>query len=122
MQCPQGIPSFCNHLTGKLDNWGFKLNPCDACVANKEIYREQCTILWRADNLKISRADPKVVNSIIELLRQEHGKSKDAPLTARRGKTREHLGMEINFLTPGSVVLTMFHCIDEILNQMPAEF
>ena len=29
--------NFWKHLTGKLDDWGFELNPCDVCVANKEI-------------------------------------------------------------------------------------
>ena len=74
------------------------------------------------DDLNISRSDPKAEDSIIDLLQQEHGKEKDAPLTACHGKTHEHLGMKINFLTPGLVVLEIFDCIDKILEQMPAEF
>ena len=33
---------------------GFKLNPYDRCVANKEINGKQCTIIWYVDDLKIS--------------------------------------------------------------------
>ncbi len=37
----------------------FKLNPCDPCVANKEVNGTQMTVCWHVDNLKVSHVDPK---------------------------------------------------------------
>ena len=44
---------------------GFKLNPYDACVANKTINGKQCTIVWYVDDNKISHVDANVVTEII---------------------------------------------------------
>ena len=48
---------------------GFKLNTHDPCTANKIINGKQCKICWHVDDNKISHEDPKVVDSIVELLR-----------------------------------------------------
>ena len=53
-------------LAGKLQEWGFELNPYDQCVANKMINGKQCTILWHVDDIKISHVDQNVVTAIIE--------------------------------------------------------
>jgi hypothetical protein len=34
-------------LFGKLQEWGFKINAYDSCVANEVIDGKQCTIIWR---------------------------------------------------------------------------
>ena len=65
---------FWKHLTGKLQEWGFVLNPYDTCFANNTTNGKQYTILWHVDDLKISHVEPKVVDEIIELLRTEYGK------------------------------------------------
>ena len=86
---------FWRKLSKQLIKWGFELNPYDSCVANKVIHGKQCTILWHVDDLKISHVDPKVVDTVIELLESEFGK--EAPLTKSRGKVHEYLGMTIDF-------------------------
>ena len=45
---------FWETLSGKLQEWGFVLNPYDSCVANKCVDGQQCTITWHVDDLKIS--------------------------------------------------------------------
>ncbi len=74
-------------LSSQLEKWGFKSNPYDACVMNKDINGKQCTILWHVDDLKISHADANVVTEIIDLLLNKF--RKEAPLTKPKGKIHE---------------------------------
>eukprot|EP00978_Attheya_sp_CCMP212_P046091 scaffold373512_cov98-Attheya_sp.AAC.1 len=60
---------------------------------------KQCTIVWHVDDLKISHVATVTVTSIISKLEVEFGN--EAPLTIRRGKVHDYLGMTIDFSTPG---------------------
>jgi hypothetical protein len=51
-----------------LKSKGFKLNPCDPCVANKQVKGEQLTMCFHVDDCKISHLLPKVVDETIEWL------------------------------------------------------
>jgi hypothetical protein len=55
-----------------LKSKGFKLNPYDPCVANKQVNGEQLTVCFNVDNCKISNLTPKVVDKTIEWLQSEH--------------------------------------------------
>jgi Reverse transcriptase (RNA-dependent DNA polymerase) len=92
---------FWNHLSAKLESWGFVANPYDSCIINKIINGTQCTILWHVDNLKISHIDPNVVISVINQLLDEF--CKEALLTVNRGKTHEYLGMTLDYMLPRKV-------------------
>ena len=104
------------HLTVKLTEWGFELNPYDACIANKTIDGKQCTIMWHVDDLKIYHVDSKVIESIIKLLDEEFGIY--APLIATQGKIHDYVGIVIDYTTQGKVVFTMFDYIDNVLNDL----
>ena len=55
------------HLySSTLEKLGFKINPYDKCVANKEINGKQCTIVFYVDDNKISHEDPEVVTSVLK--------------------------------------------------------
>jgi hypothetical protein len=84
-------------------SWGFVINPCDCCVANKEINGSQCSIIWHVDDQKISLFDPKVVTDVIQMLFDEFGK--EASLTIISGHVHEYLGMTLDFSVPGKVNL-----------------
>ena len=79
---------------------GFKTNPYDPCVANKEVNGSKFTIVWHVDDLKLSHKDPKVVGKMIK-----HRKSlyKELPngefkrMTVQRGKNLDYLGMHFDF-------------------------
>jgi Reverse transcriptase (RNA-dependent DNA polymerase) len=73
-----------------LKEIGFKLNPYNPCVANKEINSKQCTIAWYVDDTKISHVDASIVTTIIEQLEQRFGK-----MTVNWGKEHVFLGMKI---------------------------
>jgi hypothetical protein len=45
-----------------LKSKGFKLNPYDPCVANKQVKGEQLTVCFHVNNCKISHLIPKVMD------------------------------------------------------------
>jgi hypothetical protein len=51
-----------------LKSKGFKLNPYDPCVANKQVKREQLTVCFHVKNCKILHLFPKVMDKTIEWL------------------------------------------------------
>jgi len=86
-------------LSNTLQEWGFKINEYDQCVANKIIKGNQCTIVWHVIDLKISHVDKDVVEEIIRKLTTKFGQ--DAPLTTSRGKVLDYLGIRIDYCKKG---------------------
>jgi hypothetical protein len=110
---------FWRKLTAQLQEWEFTINPYDWCVANKHINGSQCTIIWHVDDLKISHIDATVVTEIIGKISDVFGN--EAPLTIRRGKKHDYLGMELDFTQKGKVVINMEKYIHEILEEAPID-
>ncbi len=50
---------FYKKLVADLESIGFKLNPYNPCVANKEVNRTQMTVCWHIDDLKVTHMDPR---------------------------------------------------------------
>jgi hypothetical protein len=50
---------FYKKLVTDLESIGFKLNPYDPCVANKEVNKTQMMVCWHVDNLKVPHVDPQ---------------------------------------------------------------
>ena len=67
--------------TEKLQEMGFKLNPYEKCIANKQINGKQCTLAWYVDDNKVSHKDPEVVTQVIKEIESYWG-----GLTVHRGK------------------------------------
>ena len=55
-----------------MNEWGFKINLHEICVANKTIGGRKCTIIWNVDYLNISNVDSNVVDDIMEVLDKEY--------------------------------------------------
>jgi hypothetical protein len=85
---------FWKKLTATLEGWGFIVSPYNQCVANKMTNGKQCTILWHADDLKISHAEASVVSDIIKLIKGKFGC--EAPLTKTQRKCHDYLGMTLD--------------------------
>jgi hypothetical protein len=51
---------------------GFIINPYDPCVANKIIEGKQMTICFHVDDCKLSHRKKKVMDTMIEYLREEY--------------------------------------------------
>jgi hypothetical protein len=57
---------FCKSLT----SYGFEFNPYDPCVANKMVNGKQLTIGFHVDDCMLSHVDSKVIDKMIEWLKQ----------------------------------------------------
>ena len=108
---------FWEKLSGKLQEWGFTMNPYDSCVANKEIDGQQYTITWHVDDLKISHVDEHVVWSIIQKIQDNFGQHSE--LSMHIGKRHDYLGMILDFNTPGTLEIDMSDYIQVILQDTP---
>ena len=109
---------FWETLSGKLQEWGFALNPYDSCVANKEIEGQQCTITWHVDDLKISHVGEDVGRSIIQKIQDTFGQHSE--LSMHIGKRHDYLGMVLDFTVPGTLEIDMSNYIQVILQDTPA--
>ena len=109
---------FWKNLTSFLvDDMGFEVNPYDSCVVNKIVNGKQCTIAWHVDDLKISHAKPRVVDGLINKLKSKYGV--ETPLTVKRGKIHEYLGMTIDYIAPGKVSFSVPKYIDKLISETP---
>ncbi len=55
-----------------LKSKGFKLNPYDPCIANKQVNGEQLTVCSHVNNCKILHLITKIVDKTIEWLQSEY--------------------------------------------------
>ena len=79
VQCQNAIYStmfvsllYYKRFSGSLQKIGFVFNPYDPCAANKTIQGKQFTICFHVGNCKLSLAHPKVMDNMIDWLRQEY--------------------------------------------------
>jgi hypothetical protein len=97
----------------------FVINPYDPCVTNKIIEGEQMTICFHVDDCKFSHRKNKVMDSMIEYIRQEYDsifEDGSGAMTVSRFKIHKYLGMTLDYTVRGQVKITIFDYIDEILN------
>jgi hypothetical protein len=92
---------------------GFKLNRYNTCVANKTVYKKQCTIAWYVDDNKIFHVDPKVVTGVVNKNEERFGK-----ITITRGKQRVFLGMDITYLDNGTAAISMSVLVKESIAEL----
>ena len=69
---------------------GFKINPYDLCVANKLVNKNQMTICWYVDDLKVSHVQQDEVKKMILELEEKFGK-----MSTVYGNNHTYLGMDI---------------------------
>ena len=72
---------------------GFKLNPFDLCVANKNINGNQCTIVCCVDISKTSHESEAIVKSIVAELEEHFGKISSVSY----GLEHDFLGTKVKF-------------------------
>jgi hypothetical protein len=97
------------------------INPYDPCVANKMIEGNHMTICFHVDDRKLSHRKTKVMDSMIEYLRQEYEsifEDRSGAMTVSRGKIHKYLGMTLDYTVRGQVKITMFGYVDEILSAL----
>ena len=102
---------FNDHLTSTLVKFGFKTNPYDRCVFNKDFNGNQCTAIVHVDDLKISCVDPQALEDTLNELIRVYKK-----LTVSRGDSHCYLGMDLQYL-PGKVKVDMSRMVREIIEE-----
>lgn len=115
----QAALPFWKNLTSVLEGWGFELNPRDSCVANADIEGSQCATLWHVDDLKIGHVNPAVVSEMTRKPSEQCGK--ESPLTERRGKAHDCLGMTVDCSIGGKVAFTMDDCVRLLVMTTPTK-
>lgn len=106
-------------LMQKLLELDFVINPCDWCVANKMVNGKQLTTMWHVDDLKVSHVEPNVVTEFTEAIDKEFGDL--TPITVKRGKVHDRLGMTLDCRVDGKVKTIMKDCINNMLEESPAD-
>jgi hypothetical protein len=102
----------------EFDGHDFVINPYDPCIANKKIEGEQMTMCFHVDDCKLSHRKTKVMDSMIEYLRQEYEsifKNGSGVMTVSRGKIHKYPGMTLDYNVRGQVNITMFDYVNEII-------
>jgi hypothetical protein len=104
-----------------LTDIDFVINPYDLCVANKKIEGNQMTICFHVDECKLSHRKTKVMEIMIEYLRQEYEsilEDGSGAMTVSRGKIHKYLGMDLDYTVRGQVKITIFDYVHDILTAL----
>ena len=96
---------FWRNLASSLQEWGFKINPYDWCMAKKTVHGKQMAVVWHVDDLKISRENGDTVDALMSTLDKQY--VKEADLTIHRVKVHEYLGMKLDYCEQGKVKIDM---------------
>jgi hypothetical protein len=101
-----------------LTDIGFIIKPYNPCVANKIIEGKQMTICFHVDYCKLSHSKKKVMDTMIEYLREEYEsifEDETGAMMVSRGKIHKNLVMTLDYTVRGQVKITMFDYVDDIL-------
>ena len=104
-------------LSNSLKQQRYIINSYDWCVANKDIDRKQCTIIWHVDDLKISDQDPAAVDKVTASLSAKYGQVDE--MAVRRGKKHNYLGMTLDFSEDNTFIVDIEAYLDKILCGLP---
>jgi hypothetical protein len=93
-----------------LKDFDFEINPYDPYVANKMIEGDQMIICFHVDDCKLSLRKTKVMDSMIDYLRQEYEsifEDGSGAMTVSRGKIHRYLNMTLEYTVRGQLKITM---------------
>ena len=103
----------------KLEGIGFKFNDYDACVANRVVDGCQHTVRYHVDDLLSSHVNKKVNDNFLTWLQKTFGKYK--PVTSKRGKIHEFLGMQLDFSVRNEVHIKQFGHVQDMVDSCPVK-
>jgi hypothetical protein len=102
-------------LVANLESIKFKFNPCDPCVANKEVNGTQMAVCWQEEDLKVSHLDPKENIRFGDWLSETYG----VTVVAHQGAVHDYQGMIFDFSVKGKVMINMIEYIKKIIADFP---
>ena len=77
------------------------------------VNRNQCTILWHVDDLRISHVNSNVVTDMINTIDAEFGQ--ESPISVKRGKVKDYLRMTLDFSKEVKVMIKIIDYLDNML-------
>ncbi|HNJ38565.1 MAG TPA: reverse transcriptase domain-containing protein [Nitrosomonas sp.] len=111
--CIESARLFYEHISKTLKDLGFKPNEYDPCVFNKEMYGKQCTVVVYVDDLKISCADGRGVDDVVNDLKKVYGN-----VNLHKEAIIDYLGMDFDHSKPGVVKISMTAMIDQVIEEL----
>ena len=108
-------------LTKDLKEYGFVVNPYDACVANKVVEGLLLTIVWHIDDIKVSHRKKEVLEDFVEWLDSKYS-NKKGKVTVSRGPRHLYLGMYLDYAKPGCLIVDMSDYVAKMLGDFEATF
>ncbi|KAL7568952.1 hypothetical protein ACA910_000696 [Epithemia clementina (nom. ined.)] len=100
-----------------LEGQGFKFNPYDPCVANRQVKGSQHTILFHVDDLKCSHKNSRVNDDFAKWLEKTYGKH--GKVKVHRGKVHEYLGMKLDYSEKKKLKVDMRDYVTGMLEAFP---
>ena len=79
----------------------------------------QITVLFHVDDGFVSHKNPVCVTEFLRKLTAIYGNTD--PLSITRGKIHHYLGMIIEFVGNGKVMLTMYDYVKKIIDKLPSD-
>ena len=113
--CLKSALQFWKHLSGHLKLRGYKLNPYDSCVANRNVEGSQLTVVWHVDDIKISHVSHAVLSTELTWLESIYG-----PLIGSIGKQHTYLGMDLDF-SDKKLKVSMVPYFQDIIDDFPED-
>jgi hypothetical protein len=103
-------------LQKELEEYGFKVNPYDPCIANKMTdSRKQMTIVWHVDDLLGSCKDDFELPKLSCYLAEIYG----LKLTMHTGRQRNYLGVNMEFRKDGTLGVSMIPYLKNVTAEFP---
>ena len=84
-----------------LKSYGFELNPCDPCAANKMVNDKQLTICWHVDDLKALHEDSEASDEFIQWTKDKYEDEEIAKVRVTCGEKHNCLGVNLDYSEPG---------------------
>ena len=108
---------WCKQFRTDLEGIGFKFNPYDICVANRQIEDSQQTARFHVDDLWSSHINPKVNGQFLKWLNDMYGSHGE--VKADRSKYFDYLGVHYDISEPGMLKLDMAQYMTNMVEEFP---
>ena len=93
------------------------INPYDSCVAKKWTDEGQLTVVWHVNDMKVFHKNKEEVTKFIKYTKVINGEE----MILSRGKKHTYVIMDLNYSTPGEVIVSMESYITEAIDKFPEE-
>lgn len=111
--CIESAKLWFEHLSTTLIKEGFKQNPYEPCVLNKQFGSHQCTVLLYVDDILVSCEDENVLQKVFKILEDRYKQVKK-----KTGPVHSYLGMTIK-CNPQGINVSMEGFTRDLLWQHP---